>query len=191
MKLLVTLMASLVAAACALVGPPASTGDAGATAARPRWAANRAHAAEIFDYLASLRAMGDGALAAEAARQKQAAAGDASDMAKVKAALALSLAPQGDDAEVLALVVPVLKRAPGDMDLKSVASFLQAVATDRRRLRESAAAAGGKLRDERRAHDAQKQRADALQERATQLQQKLDGLTELEKSLSDRQSPSR
>ncbi len=191
MKFLVTIMASLVAAACAMVGPPASTADAGATAARPRWAANRTHAVEIFDYLASLRAMGDGALVAEAARQKQAAAGGASDIVRVKAALALSLTTQGDEAEIVALVDPVLKRAPGDIDLKSVASFLHAVATDRRRLRESAAAAGGRLRDERRAHDAQKQRVDALQERATQLQQKLDGLTELEKSLSDRQSPSR
>jgi hypothetical protein len=59
---------------------------------------------------------------------------------------------------------------------------------ERRRLRESAAAANAKAREDRRAADAQKQRADGLQERAAQLQQKLDALTELEKSLSDRQT---
>jgi hypothetical protein len=67
-----------------------------------------------------------------------------------------------------------------------MASFLHTMAGERRRLRESAAAANARLREERKAVDAQKQRADTLQERAAQLQQKLDALTELEKSLSDR-----
>ena len=67
-----------------------------------------------------------------------------------------------------------------------MASFLLLQAAERRRLKEGVAAAGSRLRDERRAHEAQKQRADALQERAAQLQQKIDALTELEKSLSDR-----
>ena len=67
-----------------------------------------------------------------------------------------------------------------------MASFLLIQSAERRRLKEGAAAAGSRLRDERRAHEAQKQRADALQERASQLQQKIDALTELEKSLSER-----
>ena len=54
-----------------------------------------------------------------------------------------------------------------------------------------AAAARTALRDERRTFEAQKQRAESLQERVAQLQQKLDALTELERSLSDRQAPTR
>ncbi len=141
--------------------------------------------------MADLRGMGESALATEAARQRQAVARDASDGTRVKAAIALTLAHPAEETEILALLEPVAKRDAPDGDLKTMASFLQLMAIDRRRLRESAAAAGSRLRDERRAYEAQKQRADALQERAAQLQQKLDALTDLEKSLSERQSPSR
>jgi len=54
-----------------------------------------------------------------------------------------------------------------------------------------AATAGARLRDERKARETEKQRAEAMQERAAQLQQKLDALTDLEKSLSDRSTPTR
>jgi hypothetical protein len=69
-----------------------------------------------------------------------------------------------------------------------MASFLHVLAAERRRLRETAAA---RERDERRAHQALRARAEAAQERAAQLQQKLDALTALEKSLSERQTSSR
>jgi hypothetical protein len=174
-------------AGCALVDPPALPGTAVSIAP----SAGRASAGELVGYMAHLRGMEEGALAAEAARQRQAAAREASDAARVKAAMALMLARPGEESEILALVEPVAKRDAPDGDLKTMASFLQSMANERRRLRESAAAAGSRLRDERRAYEAQKQRADALQERAAQLQQKLDALTELEKSLSERQPPSR
>jgi hypothetical protein len=143
-------------------------------------AAGRTQAEEIVAYIARLRGMSEPALAAEAARRRR----EATDMAHVKAALAMSLSAQADEAEVIALVEPLANKDNGDRDVKAVASFLHAMMTERRRLRESAAAAGAKLRDERRAAEAQKQRADALQ-------QKLDALTDLEKSLSDRPSPNR
>lgn len=145
---------------------------------------------DLLEYMGRLRAMGEAALAAEAARARQGAtARDASDVARVKAAMALTLTPQADEAEVLALLEPVTKRdAPGPV--KAMASFLQVNAVERRRLRESAAGARAALRDERRALEAQKQRAETMQERAAQLQQKIDALTDLEKSLSDRQNPS-
>jgi hypothetical protein len=143
---------------------------------------------DLVDYIARARGMNEAALAAEATRARQAATKDAGDLARVKAGIAVSLLPQADEAEILALVEPVAKRdAPAPV--KAMASFLQAQALERRRLRESAASARATLRDERRALETQKQRADALQERATALQQKLDALVELEKSLSDRQSP--
>ena len=69
--------------------------------------------------------------------------------------------------------------------------YSYSMTVERRRLRESAAAADKSLRDERKAVEAQKQRADALQERVTQLQQKLDALSEIEKSLSERQAKGR
>lgn len=146
---------------------------------------------ELLGYLGHLRAMNEAALAAEAARMRSLAQHDRDDLVRVKAAAALALAQPGEDGEVVALVEPVARREGADADLRSMASFLHAMVLDRRRLRESAAAAGARVRDERRLAEAQKQRADALQERAAALQQKLDAFTEIEKSLSDRQVPPR
>ena len=156
----------------------------------PGGAAAGALSEDLIDYMARLRSMNEAALAAEATRARQAAAArDAPDLARVKAALALTLTPQADEAEVVALLEPVAKRdAPAAV--KAMASFLHVNAVERRRLREAAASARATLRDERRALESQKQRAETLQERAAQLQQKLDALTDLEKSLSDRQNPS-
>ena len=145
-----------------------------------------ARGSELTAYLASLRGLGEARLAAEAARQREAAAREPGDMARVKAAIALSLVPRADEAEVLALVDPVAGRSSAPAEVRGMASFLQAMAQERRRLRESAAAAATHLREERHAREAEKQRADALQERAAQLQQKLDALSDLEKSLSNR-----
>jgi hypothetical protein len=64
-------------------------------------------------------------------------------------------------------------------DASDVAALLQAMAAERKRLRQRAAAAAGELREERRAMESQKQRAEALQH-------KLDALTDLEKSLANR-----
>ena len=179
--------ALLLLAGCGLVDRIALPGATGALFP----ASGGASAAELVRYMDGLRGMDEGALAAEATSQRLAAARDSSGVARVKAAIALTLMHPAEEGEILALLEPVAKRDSPDADLRTVASFLQSMAIDRRRLRESAAAAGSRLRDERRAHDAQKQRADALQERAAQLQQKLDALTELEKSLSERQPPSR
>lgn len=149
-------------------------------------ATTAAQGSELAGYLASLRGLGEARLASEAARQRDAATREPGDVARVKAAIALSLAPHADEAEVLALVEPVAARASAPTEVRGMASFLQAMALERRRLRESAAAAGTHLREERHAREAEKQRADALQERAAQLQQKLDALSDLEKSLSNR-----
>ncbi len=140
----------------------------------------------LASYMDRLHGMDEQRLAAEAARQRDLAVRDPGDLARVRAALALSLAPHPDEAEILALVDPVLTQKNAPADVRGVASFLQAMAADRRRLRESAAAAGQKLREEHHAREQEKQRADALQERAAELQQKLDALSELEKSLSNR-----
>jgi chromosome segregation ATPase len=153
--------------------------------------APRPQAESLIAYLARLRGMNEAALAAEAARQKQLAARASDDMTRLKAALALALAMQSDESDILALADPLARKENATADVRAMASFLQVLANERRRLKESATAARTSLRDERRALEAQKQRADASQERAAQLQQKLDALTELEKSLSDRPPPSR
>ena len=167
----------LILACCATTDRVAPSADA--TPAVPATGA-RSNAEELVAYLARLRNLSDGALAAEAARQKR----EAGDLAKVKAALALSLTAQAEESDILALVEPTVKKESADRDVRAMASFLHVLATERRRLKESAAAAGARLRDERRALDTQKQRAEALQ-------QKLDALTDLEKSLADRQNPNR
>lgn len=179
--------AALLLSGCAGLGRvlPEALRPAPASAARPQ------AATELVAYLARLRGLNERGLAAEATRQRQMARDESSDLAQVKVAMALSLSPQAEESEIIALVEPVVKKDGAEDDLRAMASFLHVQASERRRLKESAAAAGAKLRDERRAAEAQKQRADALQERAVQLQQKLDALTELEKSLSDRQAQGR
>jgi len=144
---------------------------------------------ELAAYVAKLRGMNESALVAEAARQKRAAAKDTSDLQRLRAAIALSLSPQAEDAEVVALAEPVARREGADANARAMASFVLLFSAERRRLREAAAAARVSVREEKRATETQKQRADDLQERAAQLQQKLDALTELEKSLSDRPPP--
>jgi hypothetical protein len=169
-------MGGLLLGACALPDRPAAPAETRQTSA----SASTPGAADLVAYVARLRGLNDAALAAEAARQRR----DAGDVARVKAALALTLSLQADEADILALVEPVAKKDNGDRDVRAMAGFLQVVALERRRLKEGATAAGNRLRDERRLHEAQKQRADALQ-------QKLDALTDLEKSLSDRPTPTR
>ena len=144
------------------------------------------NAAELVAYLARIRDLPEKPLAAETQRQRETARAGKSEVEIVKLGIALSLSPASDEAEITALLEPVARRPAADDDVRAMASFLLVQAAERRRLKEGTAAAASRLRDERRAHEVQKQRADALQERAAQLQQKIDALTELEKSLSDR-----
>jgi hypothetical protein len=102
----------------------------------------------------------------------------------VKAALAMTLASQSDDAEIIELVEPVTRKASVDRDLRAMAAFVHTTATERRRLKQRAATAAGELREERKVAETQKQRAEALQ-------QKLDALTDLEKSLAARETQAR
>jgi hypothetical protein len=161
-------------AACTL-GERVAPAEPEATPSQAATPAGKTSAEELVAYLARLRTMNETALTAEAARQKR----DATDLARVKAALALTLSVQSEESDILALVDATARKDSADRDVKAVAGFVQALATERRRLKESAASASTKLRDERRAYEAQKQRAESLQ-------QKLDALTELEKSLADR-----
>lgn len=190
MRRAATLAASAVlASACSLLPGTQAPGTAPATAAMPSLFGAPRSAEELLAYMARLRSLNDGALAAEATRQRQLIQRDPSDLARVKAALAIAMAHPNEDAELAGLVDPIARRDGGDADIKTMASFLHSLAADRRRQRESAAALAARAREDRRSAEVQKQRADALQERATQLQQKLDALTEIEKSLSDRQTP--
>lgn len=176
MKPLAAVLLGAVVGACAMADRIAPASDASRPAAGT--GTPRSSAEDLVGYLARLRTMSEGALNAEAARQKR----EAGDAAKVKAAMALSLSREAEEGDILALLDPALKSS--DRDVRAMASFLHATTTERRRLKESAAAANAKVRDEKRAAETQKQRADTLQ-------QKLDALTELEKSLSDRSSSSR
>lgn len=179
MRAWVALAALLLVGGCAAFERTALPAET--RSAVPATPAQRSAAAgEIFAYLARLRGMNEAALAAEAARQRR----DASDLGRLKAALALSLSAQSEEADIIALVDPLAKKDNGDIDARAMASFLQVIANERRRLKESATAAGTRLRDERRLLESQRQRAELLQ-------QKLDALTDLEKSLSDRPTPNR
>lgn len=188
-----TLMAILLCAVagCAALEPGDSAREPVSVALRSP-APSRSRPSDVVAYLGELRSMNEPSLAREIARQRQLLAKDGgSDISRTRLAIALSVSPQGDEAEILALVDPVARKETAHQDVRAMASFLHAMAGERRRLKESAAAANAKLRDERKAVEAQKQRADTAQERAAQLQQKLDALTDLEKSLSDRSNQTR
>jgi hypothetical protein len=177
-RLAACIAAGALAASCAAPGPLATS--APEAAAGPSPPAGVSYAEDIVAYLGRIRTMNEAALGAEAARMKR----DASDLARVKAALALSLSSQSDDAEVLDLVEPVTRRTNGDRDVRAMAAFVQAQALERRRLKQRATAAAGELREERKLAESQAQRAE-------QLQQKLDALTNLEKSLAERETKTR
>jgi len=191
---LIGVLACVALAACELPGGEARPSEARVVPAPRERVIVRSpaytSADELAAYLAKLRGMNETALAAEATKQKRAAAAkNADDLQRLRAAIALSLSPQAEDAEVAALAEPIAKRDGADANARAMASFLLLFSAERRRLREAAAAARINVREEKRATETQRQRADALQERAAQLQQKLDALTELEKSLSDRPPP--
>jgi len=178
-RLAACIAAGALAASCAAPGPLATSAPEPA-AWGPSPPAGVSYAEDIVAYLGRIRTMNEAALGAEAARMKR----DASDLARVKAALALSLSSQSDDAEVLDLVEPVTRRTNGDRDVRAMAAFVQAQALERRRLKQRATAAAGELREERKLAESQAQRAE-------QLQQKLDALTNLEKSLAERETKTR
>lgn len=144
---------------------------------------------ELATYLASIRKLDAPGLAAEAARQREASRREASTLASLRLALALALAPSSEEGEILALVSPMTADGAAiDESARAMAGFLQEIAGERRRLKESAEAASVRAREDKRAYDAQKARADALQDRNAQLQKKLDALLSLEKSLSNRKT---
>jgi signal transduction histidine kinase len=180
-----TMLATLCVAIAACAPFEPSDARTAPTVAASRPASSRAPA-NLVGYLAELRGMNEPSLSREIARQRQVLSKDGTDLSRTRLALAMSLHPQSDDAEILSLVDPIARKESAPSEVRAMASFLHTMASERRRLKESAAAANAKLRDERRAVEAQKQRADTMQERAAQLQQKIDALTELEKSLSDR-----
>ena len=176
-----TVLAGCTTAGQRAVEPPAAIVPA------PQTLAMGDAAESLVRYLARVGAMTPAGVASEAVAQRQEAQHHPSDLARVKAAIALILANHPEDGEILALVDPVMRKDSGG-EVGAMASFLHVLAADRRRLRESAAA---RVREERRAQEALRSRAEAAQERAAQLQQKLDALTELEKSLTERQPSSR
>ena len=180
MKRALALLICALAGACATPEPatPAVESTAASMAVAPP--AGQSYAEDLLAYLARLRAMNESALNAEAARMKR----DASDIARVKAALALSLAPQSDDTEIIELAEPVARKPSADRDVRAMAAFLHTTAIERRRLRQRAANAAGELREERKVAESQKQRAETLQ-------QKLDALTEVERSLAAREKEAR
>lgn len=179
-------VASLLLAGCSAFQEQAPAPVFNAVTSRPQAPTT---ADELVAYIARLRVLDEGALSLETGRQREFARKSPSDVARLKLALALTAAAQADEADVLALVDPLAR--PGgskDADVHAMASFLQAMVTERRRLKEGAAAISAKAREDRKAWESQKQRADSLQERNAQLQQKLDALTDLEKSLSSRKT---
>ncbi|MBC8024282.1 MAG: hypothetical protein H7Y14_14250 [Burkholderiales bacterium] len=174
-----SMLALLALAACAAPEPTAVSTSTPAPSVGPS-PATQSHAEDLLAYLGRLRTMNESALGAEAARMKR----DASDVARVKGALAMTLSSQSDEGDILELVDPVTRRPNVDRDVRAMATLVHAMATERRRLKQRVAATAGELREERRATESQKQRAEALQ-------QKLDALTELERSLAQREAQSR
>lgn len=180
MRALGALVLSATLAACAIApsAPPAPT---------PAPVPAPSAADRLLARLVALRSLDEVALAAETARARAEAERLPTDASRLEAALALAVAPGGDEDAILALVAPVLRLSPpAAPEHQAMAGFLQGMALERRKLREGAAAAGTRVQAERKEALAWKQRADAQQDRADRLQKKLEALTNLEKSLANR-----
>src|SRR5439155_15234800 len=83
--------------------------------------ANISPAEELVGYLARLKSLNESALNAEAARQRQAAQKDSTDVARVKAAMALTISAQSEESDILALVDPLARGSRSDPDLRAMA----------------------------------------------------------------------
>src|SRR5205085_12103303 len=102
MRLFTMAAAGALAAACA-APETAVVSSAPTPAAVPTANAGaQTYAEDLLAYLGRLRSMNESALGAEAGRMKR----DARDVARVKAALAMTLSSQGDEAYILELVAP-------------------------------------------------------------------------------------
>ena len=88
---------------------------------------------ELVAYLARIRDLGERALAAETARQREAARTSGSELESVKLALAMSLAPGSDEGEIATLMEPVSRKRTIDDDVRAMASFLLVQSAERRR----------------------------------------------------------
>jgi len=100
MRILATALC-IAMAACAPLEPSDASVAPTPAAARSR-APTSAPAPTLVAYLGELRGMSEPTLAREIARQRQLLSKGANDATRTRLALALSLSPQGDDAEILA-----------------------------------------------------------------------------------------
>jgi len=143
---------------------------------------------QLVNRLARLNAAGPAEQQAEIARLKDSTARAPTDVGRVELAFALT-ASGADEAEILAALEPVTRDGgTASVDVKSVAGFLQGVVLERRKLKEALAAANARVVADRKAAEAGRQKEAQLQEQLSRLQKKLDALTNLEKSLSDRKN---
>jgi hypothetical protein len=143
---------------------------------------------QLVARLARLNAAGPAEQQAEVARLKESNARNPSDVGRVELAFALTAAG-ADEGEILAALEPVTREGgTASVDVKSVAGFLQGVILERRKLKESLAAATARASADRKSVEASRQKEAQLQEQISRLQKKLDALMNLEKSLSDRKN---
>jgi len=145
-------------------------------------------AEQLVTRLGRLNAAGPAEQQTEVARLKESTERAPTDVGRVELAFALT-ASGADEGEILAALEPVTREGgTASVDVKSVAGFLQGVILERRKLKESLAAANARAGADRKSAEASRQKEVQLQEQLSRLQKKLDALTNLEKSLSDRKN---
>jgi hypothetical protein len=143
---------------------------------------------ELVARLVRLNVAGGAEQQAAVARLRESNARSPTDVGRVELAFALT-ASGADESEILATLEPVTREGTtASVDVKSVAGFLQGVILERRKLKEGLAAANARASADRKSVEAGRQREAQLQEQLSRLQRKLDALTNLEKSLSDRKN---
>lgn len=143
---------------------------------------------QLVTRLARLGATAPAEQQAEISRLKETNTRTPSDVGRVELAFALT-AQGADETEILAALEPVTREGgTASVDVKSVAGFLQGVVLERRKLKEGLAAANTRAIADRKAIDAGRLKEAQLQDQLSRLQRKLDALTNLEKSLSDRKN---
>ncbi len=176
-------LAGVLAGCVPLENAPAPA--APAYAQKPVRPAALTETAELMAYLLQVRTLSPSALAEEGARTREALARDHGDAVRIKAAVAAQ--GNGDDADVLSLLEPLVQdSSAAKPELKGVALLLYQGAQERKKARDMASAAAARVRDAQKASETAQAKSEQLRKQVEELEQKLNAVKTIEKSLIQR-----
>lgn len=172
---------------CALQppAPVAATGPATPVSA----AIAPAHSAieQLMAYLLQARTLGAHALSEEISRMREAWGRDKSEVTRLKLALLLASNANTDDGELMTLLEPLVQdAASAKPEIRALATLVHGAAYERKRTKDSLAAAQARLREAQKSQESSLARVDQQRRQIEDLEKRLNALKTIEKSLIQR-----